>query len=104
MTNVIRKQYRETSENLVAFKELEKKVRLHLGHSTVIEGSPNDFYIFYSDKPMEKSERKEHLFGHVNMSNKSISVIDKKHVKMASELAYKLDPMVTWTLEESYFI
>jgi hypothetical protein len=104
MGNVIKKTYRETSENKLAFRDLEKKVILHLGPNTKVEGSPNDFYIFYSDKPMEKSEIKDNLFGHVNMRNRSISVIDRRNEKKAYELAAKLNPMWDWTLETSYFI
>ena len=94
MGNVIKNTHRETSENKLAFKELEKKVILHLGPNTKVEGSHNSFFIYESGS----------LFGYVNMNNKLISVKNRRNERKAYELAAKLNPLVTWNLETSYFI
>ena len=103
MANVIRKQYRETLENESAFRELEKKVILHLGPCAQIEGSLNDFYIYFSDKPIPKPDKANYLFGHVNVSHRLISVKNEANFKKAEKLANAISSEVDWTLEGSYF-
>jgi hypothetical protein len=97
MVNVVKKQYHETSENKLAFRELEKKVILSLGPRTKVKGSPNSFFIY------ETGELSS-LFGYVNVSERIIFVKDRKNERKASELAYKINPMVNWTLEGCYFV
>jgi hypothetical protein len=103
MGNVVRKTYRETPENKLAFRDLEKKVILSLGPCAQIEGSPNSFFVYYSDKPIPKEDKGNYLFAHVNINNKIISVKNRKYLREAEELAYKINPVWDWTLEESYF-